>query len=105
MATAAVLLVAHPAHADVPLGWGPPEQTDGTDFLTVLWLLIGIPLALILLIVAAIYLPAIARGESVKPGADRQADAEWLGGPRRAPSELAAPDGENSQAGGASGRW
>lgn len=104
MASAAtVLVVATPAHADAPLGWDP-GVTD-PDFLHVLWLLVGIPLALILLLVAAVYLPAIARGENVKPGADHHPDAEWFGGPRKAPNELAAPDGENSQAGGASGRW
>ncbi|MDF9716349.1 hypothetical protein INN71_15820 [Nocardioides sp. ChNu-153] len=102
-APALAVLAAGPAHADVPLGWDPAQES--VDPLHVLWLLVGIPLGLILLIAAAVYLPAIARGKDVRPGAAHAVEAEWFGGPRRAPEELAAPDTEESQAGGASGRW
>lgn len=97
-----VLATAGPAAADVPVGWDPGQQpVPGSH---VLWIVLAI-LGGVLLIVAAVYLPAVARGEDVRPGATHDRDAEWFGGPRRAPQELAAPDTEESQAGGASGRW
>ncbi|MDT9591898.1 hypothetical protein RDV89_02380 [Nocardioides zeae] len=97
----AVLATAVPASADVPLGWDPAQEAVPGSH--VLWIVLGI-IGGILLIAAAVYLPAVARGESIRPGSARP-DYEWLGGPRRAHQELAAPDNEESQAGGASGRW
>ena len=47
---------------------------------------------------------ARARGESVRPG-EQQLESQWLGGPRKSAGELAAPDGEDSKAGGAGGTW
>lgn len=97
-----VLATAAPAAADVPVGWDPgQEAVPGSH---VLWLVLAI-LGGILLIAAAIYLPAVARGEDVRPGAAPGGDPEWFGGPRKATRELAAADTETSQAGGASGRW
>lgn len=93
---------ALPAHADVPLGWDPEQQP--VDGLHVLWIVLAI-IGGIVLIVAAVYVPAAARGEDIRPGAARALEAEWFGGPRKGHDELAAPDDAESQAGGASGRW
>ena len=93
--------LAAPARADVPEGWKTP---DPIDKLEAIGLLAGIPLLIALLIGLAVYLPALARGERVAPGAP-QVEDQWLGGPRKTAGELAGPDTEDSQAGGASGRW
>jgi hypothetical protein len=55
-------------------------------------------------VIALVYAPALARGESITPG-HQDRDPEWIGGPRKSPDELAAPDSEGSKAGGASGTW
>lgn len=106
-ATTAVLagtsvLLAGPASADTPADW---PDTDPVDPMHVILLLVGVPVLLFVLIVAAVYLPALVRGESVKPGGADPVEDQWLGGPRREPSELAAPDTEASAAGGAGARW
>ena len=62
------------------------------------------PLLLFVLIALAIYVPALVRGERITPGATSP-ENEWLGGPRRSAAELAGPDTDHSEAGGASGRW
>lgn len=98
--TAAVLLAA-PASADVPEGWSNPDPVSG---ITVLWMLVGVPIGLILLIALFTYAPAMIRGEKLTPGPART-DDEWFGGPRKGTSELAGPDDEQSKAGAASGRW
>lgn len=92
-------LLAAPAHASVPEDWSNPEAVDPLHAIA---LLAGGPLLLIVLITLAVYLPALARGEKLAPGGP---DSEWFGGPRKTNDELAAPDGEASQAGGASARW
>ena len=51
-----------------------------------------------------VYLPAMVRGERVAPGGAAR-ENQWFGGPRKGTAELAAPDTEESKAGGASGRW
>ena len=48
--------------------------------------------------------PALARGERIAPGAPA-VENQWIGGPRKAAGELAGPDGEGSEAGGAGARW
>jgi hypothetical protein len=61
-------------------------------------------LLLFALIALAVYLPAMVRGEKLLP--DHSAgEAQWIGGPRQGVAELPAPDGDDSRAGGASGRW
>lgn len=99
MATPVAL--AAPAHADVPEGWSNPPPVSTLHALLVLG---GIPLLLFLLITLAVYLPAMVRGERVAPGSATVED-QWFGGPRKGTSELAGPDTEESQAGGASARW
>jgi hypothetical protein len=89
------------AAADTPAGWDDPPQTDT---LHLLLLLGGLPILLFVLIGLAVYVPAMVRGERVAPGATSP-ENEWLGGPRRSAGELAGPDTDDSDAGGASGRW
>lgn len=105
---AATLVLAGPASAEVPIGWGEQEPVDK---LHVLAFLVGIPVLLFVLIVAAVYLPSLARGERVAPGATGPED-QWLGG-RRSAGEIAftpaSADTPGTPAeiedGGASARW
>ena len=98
---AASLALAGPASADVPEGWPTPDDVDPLHSI----LLLGaVPIGLFLLIAVLVYAPAMARGERVAPGA-APVENQWLGGPRKKAGELAAPDGDSSKAGGASGRW
>ena len=99
--SAGILGLAATANADVPEGWSNPPHVSA---LHALLLLGGIPLLLFVLITLAVYVPSLVRGERVKPGA-RSVEDQWFGGPRKGTSELAAPDTEESKAGGASGRW
>lgn len=98
--TATSVLVAGPASADVPQEWPDVDPVESTH----VFLLIGATVLLFVVIFALVYLPALIRGEDVKPGG-ATAEDQWLGGPRREPGELAGPDNEASAAGGAGGRW
>lgn len=105
-ATGLTMLVAGPASAEVPEGWSDPEQVP---MLEVLLILVGLPLLLIVLITAAVYLPAMVRGERVAPGAAPVTD-QWFGGPRGGARELESGSGRRetaaeSETGGAGGRW
>jgi hypothetical protein len=100
------LLVAGPAGAEVPEGWSDPPPVP---VLEALLILAGIPLLLIVLITAAVYVPAMARGERVSPNPPEIED-QWFGGPRGGTRELeSAGDrgrgGEPGETGGAGGRW
>jgi uncharacterized BrkB/YihY/UPF0761 family membrane protein len=98
---AASLVLAAPASADVPEGWG---ETPAIDKLEAILLLVGLPLLLFVVITFLVYVPSIIRGERIAPG-HPGTENQWLGGPRKSADELAAPDTDESQAGGASGRW
>ena len=98
---AASLVMAAPASADVPEFWETPDEIDN---LGAILLLGGLPLLLFVVITFLVYAPSIVRGERIAPG-QPVTENQWLGGPRKSAGELAAPDGEDSQAGGASGRW
>lgn len=87
---------------DVPVGWDPDPEKVNT--LHAVLLLGGIPLLLFVAILLAVYVPSLARGERITPGAPAVED-QWLGGPRRGATELAGPDTGDTEAGGASGRW
>lgn len=105
-ATGLTMLVAGPASAEVPEGWSDPQQVP---MLEALLILAGIPLLLIVLISAAVYLPAMVRGERVAPGAAPVTD-QWFGGPRGGARELESGSGRRetaaeSETGGAGGRW
>jgi hypothetical protein len=103
-AGAVLVLLSAPAHADVPEGWGGQTQPFELEPLHVLALYLGIPLLLFVLIALAVYVPVMVRGEKLLP--DYSAgEPQWIGGPRQGVAELPAPDGEDSRAGGASGRW
>lgn len=97
----ALVALAGPASADVAVGWAEVDDVDPWHALMVIAVL---PLALGLIITAMIYLPALIRGERVAPNAPA-VENQWIGGPRRSTAELAAPDSDESQAGGASARW
>ena len=99
--TATSVLLAGPAAADRPEEW---PATDPVDPMHVILVLVGVPVLLFVVILAFVYVPALIRGEDVKPGGT-PAEDQWLGGPRREPDELAAPDTETSAAGGAGARW
>lgn len=98
---AAALAAAGPASADTPEGW--PER-EPVGILSMLLLLGGVPLLVFVVITLLAYAPSLARGESIAPG-NHEPDSEWIGGPRKAAGELAAPDSEGSAAGGAGGTW
>jgi hypothetical protein len=89
-----------PAHADVPEGWSDPAEVDALEALL---LLAGVPVVLFVVIVLAVYLPALARGEKVTPGASTVED-QWFGGPRPGSRELPA-GAESEETGGARGSW
>jgi len=100
------LLVAGPAGAEVPEGWSEPPPVPVLEALLILG---GIPLLLIVLITAAVYLPAMVRGERVSPNAPEIED-QWFGGPRGGARELESAGDRGSGAapgetGGAGGRW
>ncbi|MEQ6901273.1 hypothetical protein [Nocardioides sp. YIM 152588] len=99
------VLAAGPASADTPQplpgSWEPKPEIDHLE----VWLLfIGIPVLGFLIVSAIFIAPALARGESINP-AKRASETQWIGGPRKEAGELAAPDGEDSAAGGAGGSW
>jgi hypothetical protein len=93
--------LATPAVAEPSEGW--PDNTSAS-MTHALLVLVGLPVLLFVAITVAVLLPALVRGERVKPG-QPAVENQWLGGPRRSAGELAAPDGDSSEAGGASGRW
>lgn len=99
------LLLAGPAAADTPMpkpgGWEENPETDPVQWLL---LFVGVPLLLMLVITALYVGPPLARGEKLNP-AKQEPDQQWIGGPRKSAGELAAPDGEDSKAGGAGGTW
>ena len=64
----------------------------------------GIPVLLFIAITVAVYLPSLVRGERIAPGQPPVSN-QWIGGPRSGTAELAGPRSEDSDVGGASGRW
>ena len=102
------LLVAGPASAKVPEGWSGTDPSQ-IPVQQVLLVLVVLPLLLIALITAAVYVPALVRGERVAPGVAPVED-QWFGGPRGGTRELESgadrgEPGVEEQTGGAGGRW
>lgn len=95
------VLTAQPALADVPENWSDPDPVSA---LHALLLLAGVPILLFVLISLAVYVPALARGERLAPGA-AAIDDEWFGGPRQGAAELTARPADEKATGGASGSW
>lgn len=86
---------------DVPVGWSDPDDVNMFQALLVLG---GIPVLLFLLITVAVYVPSLVRGERVAPG-QPPLESQWIGGPRTGTAALKGPDAQDTDAGGASGRW
>jgi hypothetical protein len=99
-ALALPVVLAGPASAEVPEGWSDPAAVEPLEALLIL---VGAPLLLMLLIAAAVYVPPLARGESITPGAP-ELENQWFGGPRGGTHELESGT-TTSDTGGASGRW
>lgn len=99
--TTALSALAALVPMDVPVGWSDPD--DVNMFHAVL-LLGGVPLLLFLAITVAVYVPSLVRGERIVPG-QPPVENQWLGGPRTGTAELKGPEAEDTDAGGASGRW
>jgi len=99
-ALALPVVLADPAAAAVPEFWSDP---DPVPVLEALLILAGIPILLAVLIAAAVYVPPLARGESVAPGAPAL-ENQWFGGPRGGATELESGQ-QAEDTGGASGRW
>lgn len=95
------IALAGPASANVPKGWSDPAPMPVGKFLMIILVL---PVAAAIVISLIVLLPGLLRGEGLGIKAAEQG-GEWFGGPRRGTSDLAEPDGEDSQAGGASARW
>ena len=100
MITAASALAAV-VPLDVPVGWSNPSDVNMVEALLLLG---GIPLLLFISITLAVYAPSLARGERIAPG-QPPVENQWLGGPRTGTDELKGPESEDTEAGGASGRW
>lgn len=105
-----VMITLHTnVRAAVPEGWSDPAPVDTLEALA---LLAGGPLLLFALVTLAVYLPALARGERVRPGEERT-ESVWFGGPRQgieAADRVAAERLEDRQlegrdTGGAHGQW
>lgn len=98
----AATLVAVPAHADVPVGWSEPDPVSPLGFLFVV---IGAPIGLMLVIALVVLVPGFSRGEGLT-GKDEHADDQWFGGRSNA-NELTSGDSSDTPAikGGASGSW
>jgi hypothetical protein len=102
VAVALPLTYAGAASADVPEGWSDP---DDVSFMHALLVLGGIPLACMVLLALAVYLPSVVRGESVAPAGARAED-EWFGGRRDAEKALEQRTSQPiDETGGASGSW
>ena len=86
---------------DVPIGWSDPPDVNMVEALLLLG---GVPLLLALAIAIAVYVPSLVRGEPITPGAPA-VENQWLGGPRAGTAQLSAPATEDTETGGASGRW
>ena len=73
-----------------------------------LLVLVLVPLGCIVLIALLLYVPAIARGESVAPAGARP-DDQWFGGRgdahESAHQAIEARQGASDETGGASGSW
>lgn len=100
LAAALPLLLAAPAHAEVPEGWTEPDEVSLLQLLTVI---LGIPLVIFAVIVAAVLAPALARGEKLLPST--ATPDQWFGGPGLPPGEVEDRPRELGPTGGASGNW
>jgi hypothetical protein len=101
-----VLLTAAPALAKDPLG--PSEGADpgqGLGTGGALLLYIGAPLAAVLLISAAVWLPGAVRANRYRPSKGWNASPVWFAGPPEPVAAVQAADCGDVVRGGASGSW
>ena len=103
LAVLGITLLAAPARADVPEGWGG-SAPEPVDMMHTLLVLVLVPIGLVVLIAVLCYLPSMIRGERLLPDPHGGTDASWLGGPAQGAKELPAAD-EDARVGGASGGW
>jgi hypothetical protein len=94
--------LASPAFASPPADWSDSTRDGPLDFLLVI---VGIPLAVILVITLLVYLPSMIRGRSTEPAVVFHDRSEWFGGPREAPDATGSTSEESQDRGGASARW
>ena len=87
---------------DTPIGWS--ENPQDVNTVEALLLLGGVPLLLFLAITVAVYVPSLVRGEPITPGAPA-VENQWMGGPRAGTAQLSSANSEETDTGGASGRW
>jgi len=99
--TSPTSLVTNLIPLDVPVGWSDPSDVNMVHALLVLG---GIPLLLFIAITVAVYIPSLVRGDRITPG-QPPVENQWLGGPRTGTAELKGREAEDTDAGGASGRW
>ena len=98
-----VTLVASPAMAAPPETW---EDPDNGPLLGTLAFLIGVPLLVIGLVVLAVYLPSMMRGQSTEPALAFHDRNEWFGGPRKGLDPgTSVPTEQTTSKGGASAQW
>ncbi|WGX95297.1 hypothetical protein [Nocardioides sp. L-11A] len=100
-AGSAVADTPEPRPGNGAASWEPKPDIDVLNA----WLYLGgVPLLVFIVITLLYVAPALARGENLGITA-LEPESQWLGGPRKAAGELAAPDSEDSKAGGAGGSW
>jgi hypothetical protein len=110
---ATLVLTAGPAAADAPNDLlGPGEGADlssGISTGEALLLLVGGPLAILLLIALLVWLPGMARSDRYRPGKAWGAAPVWFLGPREPVAAVEAVQVTGLPAhvvrGGASGSW
>lgn len=94
--------MAVPAYADVPVGWSEPDAVSPLGFLLVV---VGAPLALMVLIGLVLMAPGFTRGEGLT-GKAAGDDDQWFGGRRQGVGEVGSGDSDRPAiSGGASGSW
>jgi hypothetical protein len=97
----ATVATAAPAAADTPEMW---PDVPAISIFEALLLFGGVPLLVFVVIAVCVYAPSLMRGEGLGAGGQTPED-QWIGGPRKSPEELEAPDGADSKAGGAGSSW
>jgi hypothetical protein len=101
-----VCLTAGPALAEDIIG--PSEGHDPGDSLGVagaLLLYVGIPVAVLGLVAALVFLPGLARGSRYRPARGWAAQPVWFAGPVAPEQAIASAQAGDVVRGGASGSW
>ncbi len=102
------LLVASPALADNGYPLGPSEGADpgrGLGVAATLLLYVVVPLVLITLIAALVWLPGVLRAKRYRPTRGWQAAPVWFAGPPEPATAVQDAQVDDLVRGGASGSW